>query len=334
MLTASPRALAALRESALPVDFANPAARVPRSTVVELLERCATMTGDPLLGLRAGAATDSGDGGVAEAAARTCATLGEALECARRHFRLLSDETELVLVDDGTTTTCEFRAMFPLHEQHLANDFAVASLLSFIERNTSRVVAPAEIRLAHERPVHASEYPRVFHCTRIIFNTEQNAVVIGNEHLSAPMVHSNPAAARAFDLHAGELVERLRSTAPTSRRVREQIARSLGDGTANMKVTAERLAMSEATLRRRLQDEGTTFADVLGDMRRELALHYLEEQSIRLSDIASRLGYGSATAFDRAFRRWTGATPGRYRDERLRVAARAAGQNRAHRAAS
>jgi AraC-like DNA-binding protein len=83
-----------------------------------------------------------------------------------------------------------------------------------------------------------------------------------------------------------------------------------------MKVTAERLAMSEATLRRRLQDEGTTFANVLGEVRRVLALNYLREPSNRLSDIATKLGYGSATAFDRAFRRWTGATPSRYRDER------------------
>jgi AraC-like DNA-binding protein len=224
--------------------------------------------------------------------------------------------------------------MFSLHDQPLANDFVIASLVAFIERNVSHFSAPIEVRLTHERPVHAAEYARAFHGARVSFGSAHNAIVLGRDQLALPMIHANPAVARAFDLRAHELVERLRCSAPTSRRVREQIARALGAGTANMKVTAERLAMSEATLRRRLQDEGTTFAGVLGDVRRELALHYLQERSNKLSDIASMLGYGSATAFDRAFRRWTGATPSRYRDEMHDARAQAPEGQSAHRAAS
>jgi AraC-like DNA-binding protein len=300
----------------LPDDFANPTARVPRAAVIEVLHACAVMTGDPLLGLRAGASSDSGDGDLVEAAARACQNVGEALECLRRHFRLLSDETDVVLVRDSAGTSCEFHPLFSVHDQPIANDFMVASLVAFLRRNVVGFAGPLEVCLAHERPVYASEYARAFQDTRIIFDASHNAVVLSREHLAAPMIHANAAVARAFDARASELVERLRCAAPTSRRVREQIAKSLGDGAANMKVTAERLAMSEATLRRRLQDEGTTFANVLGAVRRELALNYLQEPSNRLSDIATKLGYGSATAFDRAFRRWMGATPSRYRDER------------------
>jgi hypothetical protein len=80
LLGASPHTVAALRHHVSPEDFARPGARVPRAAVVELLQHCAVMTGDPLLGLRAGAISDSGDGGLVEAAARACPTLGEALE--------------------------------------------------------------------------------------------------------------------------------------------------------------------------------------------------------------------------------------------------------------
>jgi AraC-like DNA-binding protein len=317
----------------LPEDFANPVARVPRALVIELLNACTVMTGDPLLGLRAGACSDSGDGDLVEAAARACSNAGEALECLRRHFRLLSDETDFVLVRDTAGASCEFHPMFSLHDQPLANDFMVASLVAFLQRSVVGFSGPREVFLAHERPLHAAEYARAFRGARVTFDAACNAVVLSREQFAAPMIHANAAVARAFDVRATELVERLRCAAPTSRRVREQIARSLGDGAANMKVTAERLAMSEATLRRRLQDEGTTFASVLGEVRRELALNYLQEPSNRLSDIATKLGYGSATAFDRAFRRWTGATPSRYRDQR-RSSDAPASEGHVHRAAS
>lgn len=334
LLGASPHALAALRCQVLPEDFANAGARVIRAMVIELLDACSVMTGDPLLGLRAGACSDSGDGDLVESAARACSNAGEALECVRRHFRLLSDETDLVLVRDTSGVSCEFHPMFSLHDQPLANDFMVASLVAFLQRNVAGFAGPREVYLAHERPLYAGEYARAFHGARITFDASYNTVVLSREHLAAPMIHANAAVARAFDVRASELVERLRCAAPTSRRVREQIARSLGEGAANMKVTAERLAMSEATLRRRLQDEGTTFASVLGEVRRELALNYLQEPSNKLSDIATKLGYGSATAFDRAFRRWTGATPSRYRDDRRSSEMLEAEGQRMHRAAS
>src|SRR5262249_10583519 len=141
----------------------------PRVLVVELLNACSAMTGDPLLGLRAGACSDSGDGDLLEAAARTCSNVGEALECLRRHFRLLSDETDFVLVRDSSGTSCEFHAMFSLHDQPLANDFMVSSLVGFLQRNVVGFTGPVQVCFAHERPLYAAEYARAFRGARVTF---------------------------------------------------------------------------------------------------------------------------------------------------------------------
>jgi AraC-like DNA-binding protein len=76
---------------------------------------------------------------------------------------------------------------------------------------------------------------------------------------------------------------------------------------------AREMAMSPRTLRRRLREEGTTFREVVGDLRKGLALDYLESSDLSLEEIAALLGYEDAANFNRAFRRWLGEAPGRYR---------------------
>ena len=76
---------------------------------------------------------------------------------------------------------------------------------------------------------------------------------------------------------------------------------------------AARLHMSARSLQRRLQSEGTSFAEVLSDLRRDMALRYLQDQRISIGEVAFLLGFLDVTAFHRAFKRWTGSTPAEYR---------------------
>ncbi|MBU3868565.1 helix-turn-helix transcriptional regulator, partial [Streptomyces sp. 4503] len=78
---------------------------------------------------------------------------------------------------------------------------------------------------------------------------------------------------------------------------------------------AARLAVSPATLRRRLREEGTSFQELKDTVRRDEAVSSLTEGAEPIADLAARLGFSEDTAFHRAFRRWTGSTPGAYRHE-------------------
>jgi AraC-like DNA-binding protein len=91
------------------------------------------------------------------------------------------------------------------------------------------------------------------------------------------------------------------------------VEKLLPHGKAKARTVAKTLALSVRTLSRRLADEGTSYAEVVDQLRRSLALQYLKEPGIPLSQIAWLLGYEGSTSFNHAFRRWTGESPSKAR---------------------
>ena len=99
--------------------------------------------------------------------------------------------------------------------------------------------------------------------------------------------------------------------------VENEVEKLLPHGKANKETVAKAVALSTRTLSRRLADEGTTYEVVVEQLRRSLALQYVKEPSISVSQIAWLLGYEGATSFNHAFRRWTGQSPSAARDQKL-----------------
>ena len=95
--------------------------------------------------------------------------------------------------------------------------------------------------------------------------------------------------------------------------VRQQIRAALAGGDAGLAAVARRLGTSEPSLYRALRRRGVEFSDLLRALRRELALVYLQEPELALTEIALLLGYSELSAFSRAFRAWTGCSPAAYR---------------------
>jgi AraC-like DNA-binding protein len=77
---------------------------------------------------------------------------------------------------------------------------------------------------------------------------------------------------------------------------------------------AARLALSRRTFNRRLTEEGTSFGPILDDVRREFACAFLRDRRLSIADVAFFLQYSEPAAFNRSFRRWTGRTPGEFRN--------------------
>jgi AraC-like DNA-binding protein len=100
-----------------------------------------------------------------------------------------------------------------------------------------------------------------------------------------------------------------------SDRVRQILMQEVPGGNPSLEWVASRLALSPRTLQRRLRDEGTTHVALLDDLRRDLAIGYLKEKRVPIGEIAFLLGFSEPSAFHRAFRRWTGSTPGEVRNQ-------------------
>jgi AraC-like DNA-binding protein len=108
-----------------------------------------------------------------------------------------------------------------------------------------------------------------------------------------------------------------RPAAPRSSRFRSQVEQrleaALESGDVGIERIARDLGYSRQTLYRRLKAEGTTYERLLDGLRRRLALRYVREQGLSVKEAAYRLGFSDPAAFSRAFKRWTGASPGEMR---------------------
>jgi AraC-like DNA-binding protein len=128
-----------------------------------------------------------------------------------------------------------------------------------------------------------------------------------------PFLTENLAIWEAFEPSLRKRLSALDEQASTTDRVRSVLLEMLPAGMNSVDAVAHRLALSKRSLQRHLGDEGVSFQDVLNKVRQELAQHYLINSTISPGEISWLLGFQESNSFIRAFRSWTGKTPGAYR---------------------
>jgi AraC-like DNA-binding protein len=145
------------------------------------------------------------------------------------------------------------------------------------------------------------------------YGAPEMRLVLRRKPLEQPLPRQNPALFEYLARHTQTIVARIPETTRITERVRRVITETLQNGEPAQAEVSRKLAVSERTLQRRLREEGTSFAEILDEVRRELAQQYLANPAVTLHEIAFLLGYSEPSAFHRAFRRWTGATPQAFR---------------------
>jgi AraC-like DNA-binding protein len=132
-------------------------------------------------------------------------------------------------------------------------------------------------------------------------------------YLSMPVQGADPNLHALIRKHAEAMLAELPRAHSLTERVRALLAEQLANGAPSLGQIARHVSMSERTLARHLEDEGTTYKALLEDLRRRLARRYVRRSELPFAEIAALLGFSQAAAFHRAFRRWTGRTPLEYR---------------------
>jgi AraC-like DNA-binding protein len=145
------------------------------------------------------------------------------------------------------------------------------------------------------------------------FNESEMRFVIPRAVFERPLPAPDPGLFGYLERHAEALQARVAASTSLAARVRELLAARLRDGEPDQSSIAQALAVTERTLQRRLQDEGTTFAALLDEVRRDLGRMYLSDPKLAIFEVAFLLGYSEPSAFNRAFRRWTGESPSEFR---------------------
>lgn len=164
------------------------------------------------------------------------------------------------------------------------------------------------VELAYPAPPHAGEYELMFGCP-LHFDAEVNRFGFDAKYLDFPLLQD----AASLRVYLRDSPADLLGRRDFESSVGEQVRRMLDHGTTTLDAAAARLAISPQTLRRRLAAEGTSFRGLKDQLRRDAAIEALSRGDESVEELGRRLGFSEASAFHRAFRRWTGDSPGAYR---------------------
>lgn len=200
------------------------------------------------------------------------------------------------------------------------NYFVVDSVLSgwqqIIESLTGRKDAIEKVCFEFSAPQYADKYHQIFQCP-VLFEQASNFIVIKAEALDWPCLNRSAPTFELLRRGADEELEKVRLGLSFNEKVSRVIGPLLDGCTPTLEQVSEQLNMAPWTVRRKLVEEGGSFQQTLNETRRALSISYVRDTALTLGEIAYLLGFGSPTAFQRAFKRWTGEAPGRFRDKSL-----------------
>jgi AraC-like DNA-binding protein len=286
--------------------------RVPIDVAHQALLFAVEQTGDADLGLKAARRLILGDVGAIDYVVSSATTVRSAIEQTSRYARLINDVLDVKLELEGSVAVLrlENRVALP----RAAADFQVGGFFrNHVVDWLGSHVAELTVWFTHDCPAELREYERTFEPAKLRFSAPVLGFAFDRVVLDQPLPSADPNLHAMLLPYANQMLSALPTAASVSANVRSQIGLQLADGGPDVARVAARLGMSLRTLARRLETEGTTFRELVDDVRRQLALDHVGRRSATFSEISEQLGFSHVAAFHRAFRRWTGQTPLEYR---------------------
>jgi len=247
-------------------------------------------------------------------AARSCATVGDVLARLVRYGSLLHANLIFSLEVRGNKVVFTHRVRGkPGHGGRHLNEYSLAAPLTNLRRLTGVNLCPTSVWFMHASPGNHEELERFFGTTDVDFDRLENALVFEKTTLEIPTSTGDPRLLATADELAERQMKEQVLPSDFAQAVAVQIRRALTARSLTATAVAKSLHMSARTMRRRLDEEGSTFRAVVDRVRSDLARQYARNEALPLAEVAYRLGFSELATFSRAFKRWTGQTPGAFR---------------------
>lgn len=300
------------REAAAAVERQDAFGSIPVLEWVRLFRIAEQATGDARIALHVGEAIKPRHFGILGYITMSCSDLREAIDRMLRYEALVGELSQSSLTVAGEDAClCWHSPLKPTPPRVLA-ETSMAGWVTYGRWLLGDDYAITRVCFQHPPPPDTTEHRRIFGCP-VRFGAEHTALVFPRAYLDWPLTQRDPAMRALLDAQAEARLAELRRLSPLHRRTREQVRQALMQGPPELDAVARGLGLSPRTLERRLQREGLSFRGVVDETRFSYARELLANPRARLSEIALLLGYSEQSAFSRAFRRWAGVSPARYR---------------------
>lgn len=295
-----------------PEELRDVGARIPTSLADRAFKEAMRRIPDPAFALRAAECWHPSNLGTLGYAWLSSRTLHSGLKRMQRFSRIIGDDFHYGVREvDGAL---EFTHHHGRGEQvmgHYMTDFTLSVILDMCRRNAGERLCPRLVTLRRPLPDDPGPW-RAFYGCEVSFGAERDAFYLDLAIADAPLPTANVPMANTFDEILVRQMERLLLDDVVSR-CKALVLRELTSGPPSAAWVASELGMSRRSLQRKLNELGVSYKDLVDEVRHDLAQRYLGDATQSLGEITFRLGFSEQSAFARAFRRWSGMSPSRYR---------------------
>jgi AraC-like DNA-binding protein len=299
-------------------DFSRPETRLPLPNFVRLIESASLSTGDDWFGAHLGQTCPLGALGLPGHIATLAPTVEQALQSFARHYPLFGDATDVQLRREADRCSFTYRVLdeesWPRRQDA---EQVITMVVSLIRRWVEPGWAPEIVWFEHRAPASTAEIERILGCP-VRFNCATNTLWFSATEATAPNPMADPTSFQLLSWFADSVAGQPRP-APS---LRDQVLAAIGActnrGDGSVEPVARFLGLQARTLQRRLREVDTSFHELHECHRQARAAQLLGESELPPKEVAQQLGYANTSSFIRAFRRWTGTTPARFRKDRTR----------------
>lgn len=265
---------------------------------------------EALLGFKFGQVFESDRWGILGYIALTSQSVADAMAAQYKYQSLSGNMGAPILIGHGDASTLQwvpaYNCSHHLPEQILSGLISLARTLT----NTEHFY-PTRVFFTHKPQSGITEYEAFFKCP-VTFEAQFNGIAMHNSGLQVPIRKSDTELNKVLHLHAQSMLTQQTFNSPLEV-IKDYIVKTLPDHVPEIDEVSDYLDLSVRSTQRKLQEYGTSFSQVLDAIRKELALTYLRQTHNSVLYVSERLGFSEQSAFQRAFKRWTGTTPRRYR---------------------
>jgi AraC-like DNA-binding protein len=294
-------------------DVDDPDARVRTASMLKLWREVIDAQDDPVLGLHVGSSISAKQLGLVGYAMYHSDTLQGALNRFARYGRILSDAIQFEIADTEEQVVFIWQMPPSLVALRHPVETGVTLVVSIGREITGAELAPTSVELPSPRPEAVAPYRSMFRCP-VAFDRPLASVTFSRAQLQLPTQAPDPTLIGYLDdLAAITLAPLEESDENMVAAVRRALWTMLPGGRPDLWRTAAGMGVSARTLQRRLGEEGSSFSRVLDELRRDLSDELLSDRKLSVAEVAFLLGYSEPSAFQRAFRRWRGVSPRRFR---------------------
>lgn len=245
--------------------------------------------------------------------------LKDALERIARYKRVVSNSCSLELINTGdelvlemTIKTYEDTGRNALNCQ--MTETFLATIVQLARELVSFDFNPNRLMLSFEKPHFDTQYLNQYFNCEVEFCAAKSALVFDIAQSSAELIGGNPLITQVHEKMLDDFLSRIDKD-DLSYVIKNKIYNLLPLGAPSQTDIAQQLGMSLRNLQRKLNEQGTSYKEILEQTRKKLAMDYIQQRHLSLSEIGYLVGFSSVGNFNRAFKRWTQTTPGEYRHQ-------------------